>query len=86
VSPVKCVLGFYIPEDDILRSHRHENLKFYTFHGRLQKHPFIEIPGSVTHAIESVACVSPTGLTMATTNREITEEDRLGLTMGKQNA
>jgi hypothetical protein len=27
VSPVKYELGFYIPEDDILHSHRHENLK-----------------------------------------------------------
>jgi hypothetical protein len=30
VSPVKYELGFYIPEDDILRSHRRENLKSYT--------------------------------------------------------
>jgi hypothetical protein len=29
VSPVKYELGFYIPEDDILHSHRRENLKFY---------------------------------------------------------
>jgi hypothetical protein len=29
VSPVKYELGFYIPEDDILRSHRLENLKSY---------------------------------------------------------
>jgi hypothetical protein len=29
VSPVKCELGFYIPEDDILHSHRRENLKSY---------------------------------------------------------
>jgi hypothetical protein len=27
MSPVKYELGFYIPEDDILHSHRHENLK-----------------------------------------------------------
>jgi hypothetical protein len=27
VSPVKYVLGFYIPEDDILHSDRRENLK-----------------------------------------------------------
>jgi hypothetical protein len=26
---VRYELGFYIPEDDILRSHRRENLKFY---------------------------------------------------------
>jgi hypothetical protein len=29
VSPVKYELGFYIPEDDILHSHCHENLKSY---------------------------------------------------------
>jgi hypothetical protein len=28
VSPVKYELGFYIPEDDILHSHRRENLKY----------------------------------------------------------
>jgi hypothetical protein len=29
VSPVKYELGFYIPEDDILHSHRREYLKSY---------------------------------------------------------
>jgi hypothetical protein len=29
VSPVKYELGFYIPEDDILHSHSHENPKSY---------------------------------------------------------
>jgi hypothetical protein len=29
VFPVKYELGFYIPEDDILHSHRHEKLKSY---------------------------------------------------------
>jgi hypothetical protein len=29
VSPVKYELGFYIPGDAILHSHRHENLKSY---------------------------------------------------------
>jgi hypothetical protein len=29
VSPVKYELGFYIPEDDILHSHRREELKSY---------------------------------------------------------
>jgi hypothetical protein len=29
VSPVKYELGFYNPEDDILHSHRRENLKSY---------------------------------------------------------
>jgi hypothetical protein len=35
VSPVKYELCFYIPEDDILHSHRRENLKSYivTVHG-----------------------------------------------------
>jgi hypothetical protein len=27
--PVRYELGFYIPEDGILHSHRRENLKFY---------------------------------------------------------
>jgi hypothetical protein len=30
VSPVRYELGFYIPEEDILYSHRRENLKHYT--------------------------------------------------------
>jgi hypothetical protein len=29
MSPVKYELGFYIPEDAILHSHRHANLKSY---------------------------------------------------------
>jgi hypothetical protein len=29
VSPVSYELGFYTPEDDILHSHRRENLKSY---------------------------------------------------------
>jgi hypothetical protein len=29
MSPVKYELGFYITEDDILHSHRRENLKSY---------------------------------------------------------
>jgi hypothetical protein len=29
VSPVRYELDFYIPEEDILHSHRHENLKSY---------------------------------------------------------
>jgi hypothetical protein len=29
VSPVKYELGFYIPEDGILHSHRREKLKSY---------------------------------------------------------
>jgi hypothetical protein len=30
VLPVRYEVGFYIPEDGILRSHRRENLKSYT--------------------------------------------------------
>jgi hypothetical protein len=30
MSPVKYELGFYIPEDRILHSHRRENLKSFT--------------------------------------------------------
>jgi hypothetical protein len=29
VSPVKYKMGFYIPGDEILHSHRRENLKSY---------------------------------------------------------
>jgi hypothetical protein len=29
VSPVRYELSFYIPEDGIVHSHRHENLKSY---------------------------------------------------------
>jgi hypothetical protein len=29
MSPVRYELGFYIPEDGILHSHRRENLKSY---------------------------------------------------------
>jgi hypothetical protein len=29
VSPVRYELGFYIPEDDVLLSHRREHLKSY---------------------------------------------------------
>jgi hypothetical protein len=29
MSPMRYELGFYIPEDDILHSHRRENLKSY---------------------------------------------------------
>jgi hypothetical protein len=29
VSPVKYELGFYIPEDNILHSHRFENIESY---------------------------------------------------------
>jgi hypothetical protein len=32
MSPVKYELGFYIPEDDILHSHRRENLISYQIH------------------------------------------------------
>jgi hypothetical protein len=32
VSPVRYELGFYIPEDGILHSHRRENLTLYNYH------------------------------------------------------
>jgi hypothetical protein len=35
VSPVKYDLGFYIPENDILHSHRRKNLIFATQDGAL---------------------------------------------------
>jgi hypothetical protein len=35
VSPVKYELGFHIPEDDILHSHRRKNLKSYIERSRL---------------------------------------------------
>jgi hypothetical protein len=42
VSPVKHELGFYIPEDDILHSHRRENLKSYiTIHASSSPSPII---------------------------------------------
>jgi hypothetical protein len=47
VSPVKYELGFYIPEDDILHSHRRENLKSY-------EGPYVrrhDTPGSVVRSI-----------------------------------
>jgi hypothetical protein len=39
VSPVRYELGSYIPEDDILHSHRRENLESYIFnmHQRLNR-------------------------------------------------
>jgi hypothetical protein len=36
VSPVKYELGFYIPEDDILNSHRREHIKSYIEYLRWQ--------------------------------------------------
>jgi hypothetical protein len=33
--PVKYELGFYIPEDDILHSHRRENLKSHIVLGKI---------------------------------------------------
>jgi hypothetical protein len=50
VSPVRYELGFYIPEDGILHSHRRENLRshilyFYT-HLKFQK-PLFRIRGGL---------------------------------------
>jgi hypothetical protein len=43
VSPVKYELGFYIPEDDILHSHRRENFKSlkFTASSNLSQSPII---------------------------------------------
>jgi hypothetical protein len=38
VSPVKYELGFYIPEDGILLSHRRGNLKSYKVHAYSNHH------------------------------------------------
>jgi hypothetical protein len=35
VSPVRYELGFYIPEDVVLHSHRRKNLKSYIFRARV---------------------------------------------------
>jgi hypothetical protein len=37
MSPVKYELGFYIPYDDILHSHRRENLKSYIENTKFRK-------------------------------------------------
>jgi hypothetical protein len=45
VSPVKYELGFYIPEDGILHTHRRENLKSYTLYNLFNwKYIFYFIP------------------------------------------
>jgi hypothetical protein len=41
VSPVRYKLGFYIPEDGIIHSHRRENLKFYI---KVTEMVFVMIP------------------------------------------
>jgi hypothetical protein len=46
VSPVKYELGFYIPEDDILHSHRRENLKSY-----ILRQMFTKVPGETDVSI-----------------------------------
>jgi hypothetical protein len=42
VSPVRYELGFYIPEDDILHSHRRENLSSYIDSTKLAATPTAE--------------------------------------------
>jgi hypothetical protein len=44
VSPVKYELAFYIPEDDILLSHRRGNLKFYIVWRCIYNLPSHQIP------------------------------------------
>jgi hypothetical protein len=46
VSPVRYVLGFYIPEDDILHSDRRENLKpFKVIHSKFRV--YVSVAGAV---------------------------------------
>jgi hypothetical protein len=52
VSPVKYEMGFYIPEDDILHSHRLENLISYTNNAMfLFLADLLEV-ASVSHRVE----------------------------------
>jgi hypothetical protein len=55
VSPVRYELGFYIPEDGILHSHRHEHLKCYTAKDSFLSYPFKLLLTAVQsfHAIQS---------------------------------
>jgi hypothetical protein len=48
VSPVRCELGFYIPEDGILHSHRRENLKSY-----IDSWLVIQMDRAVAQAVEA---------------------------------
>jgi hypothetical protein len=59
VSPVRYGLGLYIPEDDILHSHRRGNLKSYNYsHTSLNKTQFTDranFPSSVAARSESTS-------------------------------
>jgi hypothetical protein len=56
VSPVRYELGFYIPEEDILHSHRRETFKSHTVSGLLNSsglsvrrtHPSISMIGDAS--------------------------------------
>jgi hypothetical protein len=50
VSPVKYELGFYIPEDGILHSHRRENLKSDDIRHVLVPSPGLEPAVAVSYA------------------------------------
>jgi hypothetical protein len=56
VSPVKYEKGFYIPEDDILHSHCHENLKSYIVNISLSQakpSPITDVLAYVTHSTDN---------------------------------
>jgi hypothetical protein len=50
VSPVRYELGFYIPQDDILHSHRRENLESYLISTSIQLSACCEL---VPHVVSS---------------------------------
>jgi hypothetical protein len=57
VSPVRYELGPYVTEDDILHSHRRENLKSYTVttSSQLNKTPSKETTPSVAPGVVQLA-------------------------------
>jgi hypothetical protein len=54
VSPVRYKLGLYIPEDDILHSHRRENLKSYSL--QLFSPTLSSVPASLAVEIRLTIC------------------------------
>jgi hypothetical protein len=63
VSPVKYKLGFYIPEDDILHSHRRENLKSYILNLSYFLHLFPNINAVLTLTYKCMSYVMNVVLT-----------------------
>jgi hypothetical protein len=58
-SPVKYDLEFYIPEDDILQGHRHENLKPYNFYSSIAPLLHCSIAKSINDMKKSVCFIIP---------------------------